>query len=103
MNAITIVSLFAAALSMISYVPQAWNIIRSRSSDAISLRMYIITVTGFATWLIYGILKGQWAIITQNVVCLSLSAFILTMKLLPEHKTKDVADTMAPKVGADGR
>ena len=102
MNSVTIVSLFAATLSMISYVPQAWNIIRSRNTDAISLRMYVITVTGFATWLLYGILKGQWAIITQNVVCLSLSAFILTMKLLPARKTREVADTMAPKVGADG-
>ncbi len=102
MNSVTAVSLFAATLSMISYVPQAWGVIRSRNSDAVSLRMYVITVTGFATWLLYGILKGQWAIITQNVVCLSLSAFILTMKLLPARTTKEVADTMAPKVGADG-
>lgn len=100
-NAVMMVSLFAATLSMVSYVPQAWGIIRSRNTEAISLKMYVITVAGFVTWLTYGILQGQWAIIIQNVICLALSAFILTMKLLPQPKTKAVADTLAPVVGAD--
>ncbi len=102
MSAVTIVSLFAATLSMVSYVPQAWSIIRSRSTEGISLKMYLITVAGFITWLIYGILQGQWAIIVQNIICLCLSAFILTMKLLPQPKKEAVADVLAPVVGADG-
>ena len=102
MSAVTIVSLFAATLSMVSYVPQAWSIIRSRSTEGISLKMYLITVAGFITWLIYGILQGQWAIIVQNIICLGLSAFILTMKMLPQPKKEAVADALAPVVGADG-
>ena len=100
MNAVTIVSLFAATLSMVSYLPQAWEIIRARNADAISLKMYTITVAGFSTWLTYGILQHQWAIIVQNLICLCLSVFILTMKLLPRPKTKDVAEALAPVVGA---
>ncbi len=96
LNAVTVVSLFAATLSMVSYVPQAWVIIRSRSTEGVSLKMYLITVAGFITWLIYGVLQGQWAIIVQNVICLCLSAFILTMKLLPQRKKEIVAEALDP-------
>ncbi len=96
LSAITVVSLFAATLSMVSYVPQAWTIIRSRSTKGISLKMYVITVAGFVAWLTYGLLLRQWAIIVQNIICLCLSAFILTMKLLPQHEKEAVADAMTP-------
>ncbi len=35
MNTVTVVSLFAATLSMISFVPQAWAVVRSRNTDGI--------------------------------------------------------------------
>lgn len=96
MNAVTVVSLFAAALSMVSYVPQAWIVIRSRNTDGISLRTYLITVACFVLWLVYGILLMQWAIIVQNIICLCLSSFILIMKLLPQRKKEAVADALTP-------
>ena len=96
MNAITVVSLFAATLSMVSFVPQAWTIIRSRNTDGVSLRMYLITVACFVSWLVYGLLLMQWAIIVQNIICLCLSSFILTMKLLPQRKKEEVADALTP-------
>ena len=100
-NAVTIVSLFAASLSMVSFLPQAWTVIKSRNTDGSSLKMYIITVIGFVAWLLYGLLLMQWAIIVQNVICLCLSAFILTMKLLPQQKKEAVADALTPDLLAD--
>ena len=97
MNAVTVVSLFAATLSMVSFVPQAWAVIRSRNTDGISLKMYVITVIGFVAWLVYGVLLGQWAIIVQNVICLCLSSFILVMKLLPQRKKEAVAEALTPE------
>ena len=94
MSTVTVVSLVAATLSMVSFIPQPMTVIRSRNTDSISLRMYFITVAGFITWMIYGILLMQWAIIIQNIVCLALSAFILTMKLLPQRRKEVVADTV---------
>ena len=96
MTAVTVISLFAATLSMVSYVPQAWSIIRKRSTDGISLQMYVVTVAGFVAWLTYGLLLMQPAIIVQNIICLALSVFILTMMLLPRHKTEAVAEAMTP-------
>ena len=96
MTAVSIVSLFAACLSMVSYLPQAWLIIRERSTKGVSLKMYIVTEAGFISWLGYGILVHQWPIIVQNIICLGLSTFILTMKLLPAHQTEAVADALTP-------
>lgn len=104
MQVVTVVSVFAASLSMISFVPQAWSIIRSRNTDGISLKMYVITVIGFMLWLLYGVLLRQWAMIVQNVICLGLSSFILTMKMLPQRSKEAVADavvTAVPGVEAD--
>ncbi|AQS87665.1 hypothetical protein AA101099_2674 [Neoasaia chiangmaiensis NBRC 101099] len=95
-HAVTVVSLFAATLSMVSYVPQAWDIIRSRNTDGISVKTYIVTVAGFVAWLTYGALIRQWAIIGQNIICLGLSSFILAMKLLPQQKKEAVAETLTP-------
>ena len=102
MTAGTAVSLFAATLSMVSFVPQAWAVIRSRNTDGISLKMYVITVIGFVAWLVYGVLLGQWAIIVQNVICLCLSSFILAMKLLPQRKMEAVADALTPELAGAG-
>ncbi len=98
MTTVSIVSLFAACLSMVSYLPQAWTIIRERSTRSVSLKMYIITEAGFIAWLGYGILVRQWPIIVQNIICLGLSTFILVMKLLPRRQTAAVADALTPAV-----
>ena len=101
MTVVAVVSIFAATLSMISFVPQAWTIIRTRSTEGISLQMYLVTVAGFICWLTYGILLSAWAIIIQNLICLAFSTFILTMKLLPQRKVEAVADTLTPDALAE--
>ncbi len=81
---ILITGSLAAMCSTISFLPQAWKIIKTRDTGSISARMYTLTVTGFALWLAYGILKSEWPLIVPNALCLLFSSFILTMKLLPK-------------------
>jgi len=45
--------------------------------------MYAVTVVGFALWLAFGVMKGEWPIMVTNAVCLILAAFILVMTVLP--------------------
>ena len=59
MEAVTIIGSRAAIASTLSFTPQAWKIIRTRDTDAISAPMYAITVVGFALWTGYGRLLGQ--------------------------------------------
>jgi uncharacterized protein with PQ loop repeat len=51
METVTIIGYLAALCSMTSFTPQAWKIIKTRSTSGISALMYAITVLGFAFWL----------------------------------------------------
>lgn len=97
LDAATLVGGLATATSVASFTPQAWKIIRTRDTESISAGMYVLTVTGFGLWLTYGALLGQWPLIATNAICLGLSAFILTMKLLPREKKEAVADALDPQ------
>ena len=70
----------AALCSMASFVPQIVKIVRERDASAVSLRMYAVTVTGFALWIAYGVLTRAWPVVGSNAVCLLLSATILALK-----------------------
>ena len=96
MDIVTILGSLAAIASTVSFTPQAWKIIRTRDTAAISAPMYAITVVGFALWTSYGILLGQWPIIVTNSICFALSGFILTMKLLPRRERDKIADALDP-------
>ena len=70
----------AALCSMASFTPQIVKIWRERDASSISLRMYVVTVTGFSLWIAYGVLTRSWPVMAANTVCLALSAVILTLK-----------------------
>lgn len=90
----TMVGTVAAICSVTSFTPQAWKIIRERSTEGLSAAMYVLTCTGFALWTTFGILKQEVTIIVPNTICLLLSGFILVLILLPARKTKAVAETL---------
>lgn len=71
----------AAALTTLSFLPQALHTFRTRDVRGISLGMYAMFATGVALWLAYGILLGAWPIIAANAVTLALALIILAMKL----------------------
>jgi MtN3 and saliva related transmembrane protein len=54
---------------------------RTRSTGDISLKMFLVLVTGLALWLTYGIWKGEIPIIAANAVTLMLASIILFFKL----------------------
>ncbi|HEY0302499.1 MAG TPA: SemiSWEET transporter [Rhizomicrobium sp.] len=97
MSAVTLIGTIAAVCSTASFAPQAWKIIRTRDTKSISAGMYLLTVTAFAAWLAYGVMLRQWPLIAANGICFLLSAFILTMKLLPQREKNAVADKITKK------
>lgn len=78
---ISIVGAAAALCSMTSFTPQILKIWRERDASSVSLRMFLLTVTGFVLWTIYGVLLGSWPVAVANAVCLVLSAVILALKV----------------------
>ena len=71
----------AALCSMTSFAPQILKIWKERDASSVSLRMYAVTVTGFALWIAYGVLLESWPVAVSNTVCLAMSAAVLAMKL----------------------
>lgn len=80
MNIADLVGAGAVLCSMTSFAPQIVKIWRERDASSVSFRMYVVTVTGFTLWTVYGVLVGSWPVIGANVVCLVLSAAILALK-----------------------
>lgn len=79
-DAVNLVGTLAALCSMTSFAPQILKIWRERDASSVSLRMYVVTVTGFCLWIAYGILSKSWPVIGANTVCLLMSATILALK-----------------------
>jgi MtN3 and saliva related transmembrane protein len=98
MDPTTLVGAAATLCSTVSFAPQAWKIIRTRDTSAISSLTYSFTVAGFVFWFAYGILLLEWPLIVTNGICLLLSAFILTMKVMPKGGKDAVADAIDPTV-----
>jgi MtN3 and saliva related transmembrane protein len=70
----------AAVCSMASFAPQLLKIARERDASGVSLRMYLVTVTGFSFWIVYGLMIASWPVVASNSVCLALSGAILALK-----------------------
>jgi MtN3 and saliva related transmembrane protein len=78
---INAIGVIAAFCSMGSFIPQVAKIVRERDASSVSLRMYIVTVTGFALWAVYGVLLASWPLTGSNLISLTLAAVILILKI----------------------
>lgn len=71
----------AGICGMIGFTPQILKIVREKDASSVSLKMYVVTTTGFVLWTIYGVLLGSWPVIVSNGVMLGLAATILALKI----------------------
>ena len=71
----------AAFCTMIAFVPQVLRVWRTRSTEDISLKMFLVLVTGLCLWLAYGFGRGEVPIILANGATLLLAGTILAFKL----------------------
>jgi MtN3 and saliva related transmembrane protein len=92
----TLLGVLAATASVVSFVPQAWKVVRTRKTDELATGMWVLNVTGFALWTAYGVTRGQWAIIVPNAICLVFATFILVMKLVSSSTKHAIADKLDP-------
>ncbi len=71
----------AGVLSTSSFVPQVLKAWREGDTDAISKRMYMVTVTAFILWTCYGVVLGSPVLIIFNALSLVLAGTILWLKI----------------------
>lgn len=81
MDTALVIGYLASLCSVTSFVPQVWKVFKTGDTAAISARMYALTVSGFALWSAFGLIRGEWPIILTNTICFCLSGCILLKKL----------------------
>jgi len=88
LNSVDIVGTLAASLTTVSFLPQAIKVVREKNTDAISLSMYLLFVSGVAMWLVYGLILEDLPIIIANAVTLLLACVILYIKIVNTLKKR---------------
>ncbi|MBT4959550.1 MAG: SemiSWEET transporter [Flavobacteriaceae bacterium] len=74
---VELIGLLAAILTTIAFIPQVFKVIKTRSSEGLSLTTYLIFITGVSLWLIYGVFKMSFSMILGNGITVLLSAIII--------------------------
>jgi MtN3 and saliva related transmembrane protein len=78
---INTVGVAAGLCSMVSFVPQIGKILKTKSAEGVSLKMFSVTVTAFVLWTIYGVLLASWPIAASNAICLCLALTVVALRL----------------------
>jgi MtN3 and saliva related transmembrane protein len=83
-----LVGTVAGICSTGSFVPQVIKAWREQDTEAISKRMYVVTVAAFTLWIVYGLMIESVPIITFNILSLLLSGTVLLLKLRHQRRSR---------------
>jgi MtN3 and saliva related transmembrane protein len=95
----TFIGTAAGILSTASFVPQVIKSWREGNTEAISKRMYLVTVSAFTLWTLYGFLLGSLPLIVFNSLSLVLSGTILVLKLRHPRRSEPEPQTQFVRPG----
>lgn len=70
----------AALCSITSFIPQIIKIVTERDASSVALKTYVLTVTCFVLWVIYGVMIGAWPITISNAFALVACSIVLFLK-----------------------
>ena len=76
----------AGALTSTGYLPQVVKGFRTKKMEDVSLLMPAVLGFGMFLWLIYGLAREDPAIIVANIVGSSLTALLVTMKIIYDRR-----------------
>jgi len=82
MNLIIALGLIGATLTTVSLLPQLVKVIKTRSTKDISAGMFVLFVTDFFIWLIYGILINDIPLIIANSFAFVEATIIFIFKII---------------------
>ena len=71
----------AAALTTLSFFPQAIKTLRTDDTRSISLLMFGLFTGGVAIWAVFGVLSGNGPVILANGFTLIPASFVLQKKI----------------------
>jgi len=75
------IGFIAAFLTTTAFIPQAYQVIKTKDTSSISLTMYVMTVCGIFLWMTHGIIIHDWPLIIANFITFMLAGTVLILKL----------------------
>ena len=81
MSGVDILGYSAGAVTSLTFLPQVIKTWKERSAKDISLMMFLIAALNEVMWIVYGVLKNDWVIISTNSVVLVMSSTMIYFKL----------------------
>ena len=78
---VEVIGLVGATFTTLAFVPQVVKIWKNRSSNGVSLSMYVCMLVGIIIWLAYGILINSIAVIAANILSGILQVVIIFLTL----------------------
>jgi MtN3 and saliva related transmembrane protein len=84
----SIIGYFAAFLTTVAFIPQAYQSWKTRELSGISLPMYTLFTSGVSLWLVYGFYIDSMPIVIANAITLVLSTIVLTLKSIEVFSKK---------------
>jgi len=100
---VQIVGVGAALCSITSFIPQLLKLWREKTAASVSVRMYVLTVTGFSLWSIYGLLLASWPLVVSNLISLALSSAILLLDIRYRNRPADRRSRRSDRTAASAR
>ncbi|MGB2152988.1 MAG: SemiSWEET family sugar transporter [Flavobacteriaceae bacterium] len=83
---IEIIGYVAAVLTTSSFLPQVIKVWKSKSSEGVSVTMYMVMLTGVILWAIYGFFIGSKSVLLANFVAGILQLMILIIVFRNKRK-----------------
>ena len=77
----TVLGMIAGVCTTGCFVPQLLKIWREEDSEAVSKRMYAVSVTAFSLWMMHGMMIGSMPVIVFNALNVLLTGTILALKI----------------------
>ena len=86
MKFMDLLGLVAGICTSSSLVPQIFTTLKKKKAGDVSVFMFIVMLTGNALWIYYGANKSDIAIISTNILALSLNIIMLFLKFKYKDK-----------------
>jgi len=87
---VEVIGITAGILSCTMFLPQVIKTWKSKSTNDVSLAMFLIAAIGAFLWLVYGILIDSFSITFTNVFVFILSVIMLYLKIRYKENSSDI-------------
>lgn len=84
---LTILGIVAGICTSAAVVPQIYKTFKTKKAEDVSPFMFITTITGNGLWIFYGFVKKDPAIISTNILSLTLNTTMLVLNIRYKSKS----------------